>query len=181
MTATRLSHTPTMQEISKVEDSSHREELSKMILSEAGEIISMDVFKKQIEEQSDHAKQEFCSMIDDMECSINEGKEEELLMLMEHANDEEEEESCCDSDECSDECDDESDEESGLGSCGSEDDDCCDSDDDDDDDDDDQEGLTNDLKKDLARAESVESKKCCRSDQGCSGQCRCKGQCSSDA
>lgn len=175
----------TMQEISTVEDSVRREELTKMILSEVGELLSMDTFKKQIEEQSEEAQKEFISMIDDMESSINEGKEEELLMLMEHADDEISAESCCDNEECDDECsDDEYDapisqktvsEEDELEECeeNSCDDDSCD--------DDFQEGLTNDLEKDLSRAEALKTKKCCRSDQGCSGQCRCKNQCSSNA
>lgn len=170
----------TMQEISKVEDPERREALSDMVLAEAGELLSMIDFKKQVEDQSTSAQEEFFSMIEDMENAIQEGKEEELLLLMESM----ENEVCCDDENCENECDEnECPNESCEGECDEcyddENDECCD--DETCDEESSHETLTNDLEKDLHTVQMMESKKCCKSDEGCKGNCRCKGNCKTDA
>ncbi len=177
----------TMQEISKIEDATRREELSHLVLAEAGELLSMIDFKKQVEEQSISAQEDFFSMIEDMENAIQEGKEEELLLLMESMDDE----ICCDDESCENECEEnECSNESCEGECDEctlNDNGCCDDEECDNENSDidahTKETFTHDLEKDLHKIQTMETRKCCRSDEDCQGNCRCKGKgnCKSDA
>lgn len=171
----------TMKQVSLIEDAARQEELVEIILTEAGELTSTDLFKKSITEQSQLSRNEFFVMIQEMEDAIQEGKEEELLLLMESADEEDGDEGddCCGGNGCEDEggdcsnseCDDE-------GDC-DEDDDCCQNESSSDDQS--AQGLTDDLVHDLARAEKLESALCKRGRPGCDGRCKCKVSCGEDA
>jgi hypothetical protein len=176
-----------MNQITEVTDPVRRAELERIMLQEAGELIPMEEFKKDIEAHSQEAKTGFFAMTEDIRNAIEEGNEEELSMLLqamaEEEDDNEDDDGCCGRRGCDEDEDDEAETKScgtrkSDSGCCDDDEECCDDDEgccDDDDEDKEGETLSDDLLYDIARAFGKESEGCCKSEAAPKKEC-CKGE-----
>lgn len=188
-----------MNQITEVTDPVRRAELERIMMQEAGELIPMEEFKKEIEAHSQEAKTGFFAMTEDIRNAIEEGNEEELSMLLEAMAEEEDDEDedddgCCGRRGCDEDEDDDAEtkscgtKQSSEGCCDDDDEDCCD----DDEDEEGEEVLSKDLLYDIARAfgkesdgccksEATPKKECCKGEFDCGDKCVCDNNCGCDA